>query len=72
MWGMIALFASGLALGKLVIETGAIKELSLLIAALHLSPGLPVMAMACLFACFMSEISATPPPPPFPFPWSSV
>ncbi|WP_444210626.1 SLC13 family permease, partial [Dialister succinatiphilus] len=58
MWGMIALFASGLALGKLVIETGAIKELSLLIAALHLSPGLPVMAMACLFACFMSEISS--------------
>ena len=41
-----------------VIETGAIKELSLLIAALHLSPGLPVMAMACLFACFMSEISS--------------
>ena len=58
MWGMIALFASGLALGKLVIESGAIKELSLLIAALHLSPGLPVMAMACLFACFMSEISS--------------
>lgn len=58
MWGMIALFASGLALGKLVIETGAIKELSLLIAALHLSPGLPVMAMSCLFACFMSEISS--------------
>lgn len=58
MWGMIALFASGLALGKLVIETGAIEELSHLIAAMNLTPGLPVMAMACIFACAMSEISS--------------
>ena len=37
MWGMICLFASGLALGRLVIETGAIEQLATLIAAMHLS-----------------------------------
>ena len=55
---MIFLFASGLALGKLVIETGAIEELSKIIAAMNLPAGLAVMAMGCIFACFMSEISS--------------
>ena len=58
MWGMIFLFASGLALGKLVIETGAIEELSKIIASMNLPAGLAVMAMGCIFACFMSEISS--------------
>lgn len=58
MWGMIFLFASGLALGKLVIETGAIEQLSKLIASMNLPAGLAVMAMGCVFACFMSEISS--------------
>ena len=58
MWGMIALFASGLALGRLVIETGAIEQLSAIMASLHLAPGIGIMAMSCLFACFLSELSS--------------
>ncbi len=58
MWGMIFLFASGLALGKMVIETGAIERLASLIASMHLSAGLPVMAISCGFATFLSELSS--------------
>ena len=58
MWGMICLFASGLALGRLVIETGAIERLADLIAAMNLTGGLPVMAISCLFATFLSELSS--------------
>lgn len=58
MWGMICLFASGLALGRLVIETGAIDCVASLIASLHLSGGWPVMAISCLFATFLSELSS--------------
>lgn len=58
MWGMIALFASGLALGKLVIETGAIEQLSIYIAAMDVSAGLPLMAISCIFACILSELSS--------------
>ena len=58
MWGMIFLFASGLALGRLVIETGAIERLAGLIASMDLSAGLPVMAISCGFATFLSELSS--------------
>ena len=58
MWGMICLFASGLALGRLVIETGAIERLATLIASMNLTGGLPVMAISCLFATFLSELSS--------------
>lgn len=58
MWGMICLFASGLALGRLVIETGAIEQLASLIAAMHLSSPLSIMAISCGFATFLSELSS--------------
>ncbi len=58
MWGMIFLFASGLALGRLVIETGAIERLAVIIASMDLSAGLPVMAISCAFATFLSELSS--------------
>lgn len=58
MWGMICLFASGLALGRLVIETGAIEQLATLIAAMHLSGSLSIMAISCGFATFLSELSS--------------
>lgn len=58
MWGMIALFASGLALGRMVIETGAIETLSAIIASLNLTPGITVMAIGCVFAVFLSELSS--------------
>lgn len=58
MWGMIALFASGLALGRLVIETGAIDTLASLISTLPLSGGIGTLAVFCLFACLLSELSS--------------
>ena len=58
MWGMICLFASGLALGRLVIETGAIEQLASLITAMHLSSPLSIMAISCGFATFLSELSS--------------
>ena len=58
MWGMIFLFASGLALGRLVIETGAIDRLAVIIVGLQLPPGLMTMAISCTFACFLSELSS--------------
>lgn len=58
MWGMICLFASGLALGRLVIETGAIEHLATLIASLHLSEGVILMGISCFFATFLSELSS--------------
>lgn len=58
MWGMIFLFASGLALGRLVIETGAIDRLAVIIVGFQLPPGLMTMAISCTFACFLSELSS--------------
>lgn len=58
MWGMIFLFASGLALGRLLIETEAISCLADIIVGLDLTPGIMVMAICCLFAVGMSEISS--------------
>lgn len=55
---MIFLFASGLALGRLVIETGAIDRLAVIIIGLQLPPGLMTMAISCTFACFLSELSS--------------
>ena len=40
MWGMMFLFASGMALGRMLIETGAVKQLTALIASSGPSGGL--------------------------------
>ena len=42
----------------LVIETGAIEQLASLIAAMHLSGSLSIMAISCGFATFLSELSS--------------
>ena len=58
MWGMILLFASGMALGRLLMETGAVDQLSQLLLALHLRHELVIMAAFCLFGVCFSEISS--------------
>jgi len=42
----------------MVIETGAIETLSAIIASLNLTPGIAVMAIGCVFAVFLSELSS--------------
>ena len=58
MWGMLFLFAGGLALGKLVTETGAAARIAQLIAEGNLTGGLGTIFVFTLFACGLSEISS--------------
>ncbi len=58
MWGMIFLFASGLALGQLVIETEAVKQMAAMISHYPLEGGFFLMAAFCLFGVFMTELSS--------------
>ncbi len=58
MWGMMFLFASGMALGRLLIETGAVSQLAALIASGQPSGGLPMIALFAVFGCVLSELSS--------------
>lgn len=58
MWGMIFLFASGLALGRLVIETEAVTQMAALIARYPLRDGISLMAAFCFFSVCMTELSS--------------
>ena len=58
MWGMFFLFAGGLALGRIVTETGACHRLAALIAELPLSGGIETMGVFTIFSTFLSEISS--------------
>ena len=58
MWGMFFLFAGGLALGRIVTETGAAARLAELIAVLPLSGGIETIGIFTVFASFLSEISS--------------
>lgn len=58
MWGMLFLFAGGLALGKLVTETGATTTIAKLISEGNLTGGLGTIFVFTLFACGLSEISS--------------
>lgn len=58
MWGMIFLFSGGLALGKLITDTGAANEIAKVITLLPLSGGLETMFSMTLFATFLTEISS--------------
>ncbi|MEG0830867.1 MAG: SLC13 family permease [Acidaminococcaceae bacterium] len=58
MWGMMFLFAGGLALGKLIIATGAATKLAEYITMLPLSGGLGTILIFNLFASFLTEISS--------------
>ena len=58
MWGMYALFASGIALGQLIIQTGAVNKLATLITTLDLTGGLGTMLIFTAFTTLMAEISS--------------
>lgn len=58
MWGMMFLFASGMALGKILIETGAVGHLSALLATSSITGGFPAMLLFRAFSALFSEISS--------------
>ncbi len=58
MWGMFILFGGGLALGKIVTDTGAAAKLAELIAQTNLTGGLGTVALFVVFSCGLSEISS--------------
>lgn len=58
MWGMIFLFAGGLALGTLITKTGAAGKIAQVITMLPLQGGWETMLSLTLFATFLSEISS--------------
>lgn len=58
MWGIMIMASSGLALGRMIIETGAVHRLADYFAALSLDGGFMTMLLFCAFAVFMSEMSS--------------
>ena len=58
MWGIMIMASSGLALGKLITETGAVDQMAHILTALHLTGGFMTMFVFCAFTCFMSEMSS--------------
>lgn len=58
MWGMFYLFAGGLALGRIVTETGATARLASLVAQLPLSGGIETIAVFTIFSTLLTEISS--------------
>ena len=58
MWGMYLLFAGGLALGKMVTDTGAAEKLAEMITVLPLSGGLETLFVFNAFSCLLTEISS--------------
>lgn len=58
MWGMLLLFAGGLALGKIVTETGAALKFAEIMAERNLSGGLILILYFVIFASGLSEISS--------------
>ena len=58
MWGMMFLFASGMALGGLLIDTGAVEKLAALIAEAEPRGGVGTVALFVVFGCLLSELSS--------------
>ena len=58
MWGIMIMASSGLALGTMIIETGAVAKMAQLLGSLQLSGGFATLFIFCAFACFMSEMSS--------------
>ena len=58
MWGMLFLFAGGLALGKLITQTGAAATIAGAITMLPLTGGLETMVVFTAFSALLSEISS--------------
>lgn len=58
MWGMLLLFAGGLAAGQLIIETGAAASVADLLVRFDLNGGLLTIAIFVVFTCFLAEVSS--------------
>jgi len=58
MWGMIFLFSGGLALGKLITDTGAAEAIAKVITLLPLNGGIETIFSLTIFATFLTEISS--------------
>lgn len=58
MWGMYFLFASGIALGQIILKTGAAERIADLIAKLPLTGGIGTMLVFVVFTTVMTEISS--------------
>ncbi|MBE5916225.1 MAG: SLC13 family permease [Pseudobutyrivibrio ruminis] len=57
MWGMLLLFAGGLALGQILTGSGANDTLANLISSAHLTGGLGTVVIFAIFACIVSEMT---------------
>lgn len=55
MWGMMLLFGGGLALGKLVNDSGASKAIAGVVSGMSLDGGFLTVVIVVLFACLISE-----------------
>ena len=55
MWGMMILFAGGLAMGVLLSASGANEGLAQLVASTSIQPGLPLIIAITILACIISE-----------------
>lgn len=58
MWGMYFLFASGIALGKILIQTGAVEKLGAGMKLLSLDGGFLTLLIFTAFTTLMAEISS--------------
>lgn len=58
MWGMYFLFASGIALGKILIHTGAVEKLGAGMKLLSLDGGFVTLLIFTAFTTLMAEISS--------------
>ena len=58
MWGMYFLFASGIALGRLIIQTGAVDRLTKLLSAFSLDGGFFTVLLFAVLTTLMAEISS--------------
>ena len=57
MWGMLLLFAGGLALGQILTGSGANDIIADLISKINLGGGLGTIAIFAVFACIISEMT---------------
>ena len=53
MWGIMIMASSGLALGTMIIETGAVAKMAQLLGSLQLSGGFATLFIFCAFALFV-------------------
>ncbi len=57
MWGMLLLFAGGLALGQILTGSGANDAIASFVSGMNLSGGLGTILIFAVFACLISEMT---------------